>query len=444
MWLSTRRIVVLALAIVFCHRTLVGQNPSARIIVGANVRVSAITEERPLVEPQLTAHPGNPRHLLATAMAVRASSLAESDCATFVSVDGGSTWERHDHNVAGCADPWVVLRDDGAAVFAGLSTAAGNALHLARSADGGRTWAPVPHELGHTLDHESMAVDLTRGPSSGIIYLVAQGHQRSAAGRTPPAVVVTRSTDGGRTFTPRVSVVPSNLNINVLTPGVLSSGTLVVPYMDFQSNVSDFRSRAGELERKRVWMIASTDGGQTFSYPSFVTEACGLGFGALAVDLSSGPTRDHLYYVCPNREQTGILVHRSEDGGEKWSRPVRADDSTAAVFRRPPSIAVNRDGTLAVSWTQRRLDSGQACQNVYITASLDGGKTFLPVTRVSAVQSCPDTPGNDRVARRWPEGGDYSGLVAAADGRFHVLWADSRDGVYRLWTASITIATTAR
>jgi hypothetical protein len=104
-------------------------------------------------------------------------------------------------------------------------------------------------------------------------------------------------------------------------------------------------------------------------------------------------------------------------------------------------VAVNRDGAIAVTWIERRTEGDRACQHLYFTASLDGGKTFLPEVRVSSAPSCPDTTHNGRVAARWPEGGDYSGLAAAEDGTFHVLWADSRDGIYRLWTAPVTVRT---
>ena len=73
-------------------------------------------------------------------------------------------------------------------------------------------------------------------------------------------------------------------------------------------------------------------------------------------------------------------------------------------------------------------------------ASASKSVGYLPV---ASAPSCPDTARNGRVATRWPEGGDYSGLAAAADGTFHVLWADSRDGIYRLWTAPVTVKTTA-
>ena len=424
---------------------LAGQaNPAGRIDVGENILVSTAADERPLVEPQLVANPKDPKQLLATAMAVNPSTVADSSCAAFVSFDGGRTWTRHNFDIAGCADPWVALREDGTSLFAGLSAARNNEMQLARSVDGGRTWTPVPLDLGRAHDHETMIVDTTTGPHAGSIYLVSNGSWRGRSGRSSWSVFVTRSADGGKTFTPPVHVIPSNLNFNVLTPGVLSDGTLVVPYMDFQSNISDFRSRAGVLERKRAWVVTSADGGQTFSHPLFISEACGLGFGSLAVDVSMRPTRDRLYFVCSNRELNGILVHSSDNSGEKWSQPVRADAAGGeVVFRRPPVLAVNRDGVVGVTWYERRKEAERQCQHRYFTASLDGGKTFLPEVRVSSAPSCPDTMRNGKVATRWPAGGDYSGLAAAIDGTFHVLWADSRDGIYRLWTAPVTVKETA-
>jgi hypothetical protein len=419
-------------------------NPAGQIIVSENLLASSRAAERPIVEPQLVVNPKDPKHLLATAMVVNASTIADSDCAAFVSFDGGRTWAQHDFGVPGCADPWVALREDGTALFAGLSTARSNEMHLARSGDGGRTWASVPIDLGRIHDHETMIVDRTTGPRAGSIYLVSNGSWRGRIGRSSGSIFITRSADGGKTFTPPVHIVPSNLNFNVLTPGVLSDGTLVVPYTDFQSNISDFRSRAGELERKRAWVVTSGDGGETFSHALFVSEACGLGFGSLAVDLSAGPTRDRLYFVCNNRELNGVLVHHSENGGLKWSQPVRADsEASGLIFRRPPAVAVNRDGVVGVTWQERRDEAGRPCQHLYFTSSLDGGKTFLPAVRVSSAPSCPDTERNGSAARRWPEGGDYSGLAATSDGTFHVLWSDSRDGIYRLWTAAVTVKTAA-
>ena len=415
------------------------------VAVGENVLVSARDEARPLVEPQIVAHPKDPKHLLAAAIvSSEPPHSPQADCAAFASFDGGRTWSRHDFGISNCGDPWVALREDGTALFAGLAPR--GEIRLARSADGGRTWATVPVDLGRGHDHETMIVDATTGPRAGSFYVVSGRLQRNKSGRGFGSVFVARSGDGGKTFAPPADFVASNLNSNALTPGLLSDGTLVLPYFDFQSNADGFKS-GGFLERKRLWVVTSPDGGQTFSPPMFVSEACGSGggFASLAVDASAHPSRDRLYLVCTNRDRDGVLVHHSADRGETWSAPARADSTDGdALFRRTPSITVNKDGVVGVTWYERRREADRECQHVHFSASLDGGKTFLPAARVSTAASCPDTPRNGGSAKRWAAGGDYSGLAASPDGDFHVLWADSRNGIYQLWTARVSVKATAK
>lgn len=107
-------------------------------------------------------------------------------------------------------------------------------------------------------------------------------------------------------------------------------------------------------------------------------------------------------------------------------------------------LAVNREGIVAVSWYDSREDprgyrGALRCQNVFFTVSLDGGRTFIPDVKVSSAENCAITAANGEAGWRWPAGGDYHGLTAGPDGRFHLLWADSRDGIYQLRTSTVTI-----
>jgi hypothetical protein len=420
-------------------------DPKEVFVVGENVLVSGANAERPLVEPQVVIHPKDPRHLLAVAIiSSEPPHSPEAVCAAFASFDGGRTWSQHNFRIENCGDPWVALREDGTALFAGLAPR--GEIRLSRSTDGGRTWAPVPVDLGRGHDHEIVISDSTAGPRAGSFYVVSGRIQRNTTGRGIASVFVARSGDGGKTFAPPANVVASSLNNSALAPTVLSDGTLVIPFIDYQSHPDD-HGGAVMLERRRVWALISSDGGQTFSHPMFVSEVCGSGggFASLAVDASARPSRDRLYLVCTNRDRNGVLVHHSADRGEVWSPPARVDGAGGdVVFRRTPSIAVNKDGVVGVSWYERRRERDSECQHLYFTASLDGGKTFLPPARVSTAPSCPDTPRNGGSAKRWAAGGDYSGLAASPDGAFHVLWADSRNGIYQLWTARVDVNVTAQ
>ena len=420
----------------------------ARIIVGENIPVSRGRETRPLTEPHLAAHPTDPRVLLA---GVIISSRVDSEvfgprqvCAAYRSSDGGRTWERHDFEIRGCGDPWVGITPDGQAVFTALGTHSAvtqqdGGLLVFHSADGGRTWDEAPVGLGRGHDHQTVAVDATGGKRSGSIYVVSGKGVRADDGKLRWSVFVARSADGGKRFFRPFSFIPSNLNINADVPVVLSDGELVVSYSDFQRNVDEF-TREGRLERARSWIIKSTDGGGTFSIPLFATEACGPGWSSLAVDGSSGPYRDRLYLVCMGRDGGTIVLHRSEDRGEKWSDPIRVHQAAdTAVPRSHPVIAVNKDGAVAIAWQDGRNGPRPTCREVYFTASLDGGRRFLPEQKVSSLASCPDSTTDGAAFKRWPTGGDYYGLAATSDGLFHVLWSDSRTGGFQLWTATVEV-----
>jgi hypothetical protein len=40
---------------------------------------------------------------------------------------------------------------------------------------------------------------------------------------------------------------------------------------------------------------------------------------------------------------------------------------------------------------------------------------------------------------RFPQGGDYAGLAADAEGHFHPLWPDSRTGTFQAWTTRVKL-----
>jgi hypothetical protein len=213
-----------------------------------------------------------------------------------------------------------------------------------------------------------------------------------------------------------------------MNPAVLSDGALVVPFNSLLPKSSP------------TWVATSTDGSRTFSVPLLVTDVCGRSFSQLSVDASPGPYRDRLYFVCS--DSAHIYLLHSSDRGETWSDPLVVNRGPGPVHN--PVIAVNRRGVVAISWYDAREDPRSyrdsfRCQHVFFAASLDGGSTVLPDVKVSSAENCPDTPANGEAGARWKAGGDYHGLAAAADGRFHLVWADSRESIYQLRTAHIEI-----
>jgi hypothetical protein len=94
-----------------------------------------------------------------------------------------------------------------------------------------------------------------------------------------------------------------------------------------------------------------------------------------------------------------------------------------------------------VLWIQdERYESAARCYRVWFAASVDGGENFSLPTTVSDKISCSDPNLNpEPYFKTRLKGGDYIGLAAAADGSFHAVWIDARDGAFRLYTARIEV-----
>jgi hypothetical protein len=102
---------------------------------------------------------------------------------------------------------------------------------------------------------------------------------------------------------------------------------------------------------------------------------------------------------------------------------------------RIPAIAVNNRGVVGVAWIDGRTVPGHRCEEaVYFAASLNGGQTFSAGQRISATEACPDN-----TLLTDPTGGDYFGFSAAPDGRFELLWAETRNGVSELRRTSVLV-----
>jgi len=425
------------------------RGPAESIRVDSPTVVARASTQHPLDEPYIAVDPRDDQIWVAVAI-VRGSALTFPDvlkdqtCASFASIDGGHTWRRHDFPVTGCADPWVVIMDDGHAIASMLAAspafpAQGSAgLLVFRSDDRGQTW-DGPVGLGASHDHAAMAID-RHGAHRGWIYITSHKSIRADEGVRRYGPWISRTRDGGKSFDDPVTPIPDNLHNFAEMPAVLADGTLVVSFVDgfYPTERTD---RDGAFERRRAWMIRSSDGGHTFSVPLFVNDACGPppGFrlSALAADTSGGTFRDRLYFACREKGGGAIVVNHSADRGERWSQPVavHAPDGDPTVDERIPGLAVNRDGVLAVAWIDGRSSTNHHCeQRVFVTASLDGGQSFLPAAAVSSTPRCDD---QTRVGSS--TGGDYFGFAPAADGSFRLLWAEMRDGVKQLVTTVIRV-----
>jgi hypothetical protein len=449
--------VILLAASAVAFRESRGQ---VRIAIGPNVLVSRDGDVSH-VESAVAANPSDPLNLVATAITF---TLPQGGYVnkTYATFDGGFSW--YDARLAedpdvGSIDPKIAFTPIGTALQVGLA----QGMSVYRSEDGGRSWL-APARIGRGYDRVAIAVDHSSGPTAGQIYVT---------GNLDAGPRLHRSTDDGRTFDAPVTL-PGIVVTDVL---VLSDGAVLVPlYTGPDLRVPENRGNP----MAAYGTVFSTDGGATFGAlrPGFEQQRysadstlrrrragsiVGDNTATFAADVRSARYRDRVYAAFPDmrwsRGKPRITVVWSSDGGATWSAPTRVDAAApASASQFLPAIAVNDSGVVGVMWLDTRASAADDAYDVFYSASLDGGETFLPAVRVSSQTSRPAGPGNVRPGlgrlryagdtlimdflsgySRWRDVGDYVGLTADATGVFHPVWPDSRNGTFYLQTARIEL-----
>jgi hypothetical protein len=234
-----------------------------------------------------------------------------------------------------------------------------------------------------------------------------------------------KSNDGAHSFQGPTEILPNNFNNQNGSIAVLPNGNIVLPF--FELGIIDEVGRELPLAHPRLWVSRSEDGGQTLSRPFFVGEARLPGPPPVAqATINSEDVL--LTWVTDHR----VRLWYSKNGGETWVESVWTASNDIRTSSELSTVSVSRIGTIGLAWIKRATVSKAArCWQLMFTASLDGGKTLLPSTPVPDALWCANG--------RWSTGGDYFGLSPGDDGSFKLLWADNREGYFRLRLTSIFV-----
>jgi hypothetical protein len=203
-----------------------------------------------------------------------------------------------------------------------------------------------------------------------------------------------------------------------------------------------------QLTHGRTYSSISRDGGATFSQPAPICDTwLRDGFVVMAADRSDGPRRGRVYAVVHSRSSRppGLRWQTSDDG-TVWTAPAAVPGLRAGPI--PHAAAdVSPRGVLGLAWIQgeagdpvrpddKAWTSRPHAWDLYVTASADGGATFaepVPILK-TASRTDPKVP-------RWPYGTDYLSLAATADGDFHLIWVETRDGKGEIQVAKFEVQT---
>lgn len=397
--------------------------------IGPTTTIQSRFKGLPLVEPHVSAHPSNNNHLLVAAMVVTDINNPYQSCrlSSFVSSDGGYSWKETTHDMWGY-DPCTAILSDGKTVMSWLGTPQSFKhqfpLQIFNSADGGITW----EKDFQTITGDGHGHDGTKVVALGNEFYCTTVRFNNAMG----ADVVLLRKEGSGSFEEVAKIDGKGKRLNFCEPVILTDGTVVVPASDFQ---------------KKIWvqLYNHTTGNLSDPYNFSFQPGGAKGYMRLLADVNpNSKFKDRVYFVRAlgaGSNYSGIWMNFSADGGKVWSKDKRVDlfqhsfGSKAMV----PSVAVNKNGVIGISWVDSQNESNQKGNDVYFTVSLDGGLSFQRPVRVTKKTTDPKTEGNGDVANKFPGGGHYLGITTKVDGSFQLVWSDSRSGIFELQTCNITV-----
>lgn len=350
------------------------------------------------------------RSIAAAALAAAVAGGAALACAEARAggVEWGSTLTLAD---TGASNPTAAVDPrSGAAFAAWVETEGGvpNVLVARVGADGAAAEPVRANDRpGDAAPHEQAPPQVVTGPE-GNVYVLWQNSTRIPGRRFPASDLrFARSTDGGRTFQPAVTVnddaggTPSSHTFHDVVVG--ADGTVWVSWLDSRLRDAERARRnprpastgttaAGDsakpmhghgggaarededLPGSEIRVARSTDGGKTFG-PSTVVD--GDVCPCCRTSLAVGP--DGSLYVGWRKVYEGdvrdVVVSRLAPGASAWSRPARVH-ADGWVFpgcpHAGPSVAVDETGRVHVGWYTGKEDR----QGLWYAASDDDGRTF--------------------------------------------------------------------
>ncbi len=346
------------------------------------------------VEPYVAVNPRDPANSVAVWQQDRWADGAARGIVTAASHDGGRSWRR----------AW--------ATFSTCSGAPPGPSSLPRASD---PWVAFG---GNGVAYQTAVA---------VVYVVWDRTTRSgeagAAGAQPAAgqVMLAQSTDAGVTWAAartiaQVAGVPVG---NVLV--VLPDGTFLDVFELVVTNAKGQRQLTESV-------IRSDDRGATWSAPQSIARVVGhdltnpatgnpirVGFALPSVAVDTNDGRVAVVWSDARFSRAGrasVNISLSTNGGRTWTTPAKVPAGAADRIAFTPSVAIDRDGSLAVSYyVLQPASNGGLPTDRFAAFSLDGAKW----------QEARLTPKSFDL-RLAPNSfglflGDYTGL-ATADGLF--------------------------
>ncbi len=325
-------------------------------------------------------------------------------------------------------------------------------LAVAHSDDKGASWStPV---VATTRDNpvsfnDKVAIWADPNPSSrffGNVYVAwtlftgnPPGNFGEADVFSPEPIMLSRSTDGGQTFSLPVQLSPA---FNAFPVGgrqgsIVRSGPDGTVYVFWDGSLN---------LRSAILAVRSLDGGKTFSRPFLVTFKSDVpspfpgasfrtnSFPMVDVDKTSGKIfvvwADYTFGTTSGHGVVKMVT--STDKGKTWSSPTTIANVAARSAYYPAVAADPADGSKVFVGFNAIDDvpfgtapgEGVVFYNAFFVTSTDGGSNFGAPVKISAISSDPDGASTNSLRRQFL--GDYNGASASSVAAWF-SWTDSRN-----------------
>jgi hypothetical protein len=294
-------------------------------------------------------------------------------------------------------------------------------------------------------------INVTADPVSGNVYVLWAQYPGQAANNT---LHFARSTDHGQTFSKPVRITPGQSEEQFADATVGPDGTLYVTYRTIahQKSTTD-----------AIWLVRSTDAGESFSAPQLVTgitafdstqfsgsgaDTCGDGPFACPSGLTfarfssmSAVAADargvHVVYSAETAGGQGKIFVRNSPDGLSWPSAPATLDSAPTGHQFFPDIT-SAAGIISAVFQDSRTDPAYSpsLPPGNTAAGVNSGNVVHAILARSAdgvgwTEQQLSTAGSNpnwevRSSLRTPFFGDYN-YVSAAGSTVRAVWTDTRD-----------------
>jgi hypothetical protein len=230
-------------------------------------------------------------------------------------------------------------------------------------------------------------------------------------GSNPDAMLVSKSTDRGQTWSDPITLIrdtnPNHLNDkNTMTADPNDPSFVYAIWDRLESppsgNTNPIAGENATAYRGPTLFTRTTDGGASWEEPRIIFDPGTLQqtIGNQIVVRPQGELINIFNLIQTTRKGAtrgfNVSVIRSEDNGDTWSKPIRFERMVNPGISDPddgdpvrtgdiiPDIAVDpNSGQLYAVWQDERFDLPQQHDSIALSTSTDGGRTWTQAVKVN-------------------------------------------------------------